>query len=759
MRNRYTLLLSYAIIFNFLSCNATFYPTEQQPETSLIASLAVESNNQALILTPTSRTILHLFYITQHLDPALVFIKKTIAQSKKTDQQCALHVISFFSEKSILKSEKIKNVFSHICETHSLTPLFLMWKNIKQFRYGIHPEEKNILLDFSKICLITYQSLLTTLNNKLPTTIPYISPEDLDSLEQIEEVFETMEKCSLFYFLRKLPSFRLSTPPPFQNPRINEFCASFALRYYLNKRLKTAFSSFASFHKKHAALFTQGVEYLGFKKEDLIFNDQVIAGYFDLLQQEKQLDPLMQLIGQFQSFDFIKSPVFIKEFLILLCIAYKDLILENKSTNRSTETVEKLHELSLEELLHVIDTINEKYGKKPSAKKGSSKIPLRHPPSPRLQRDLRGYGGLRSPKGILERTPQKSCSISTLIEDQYKVSPDAFTNLVFHRYYYIKRLEDVVKTLLKLTEQDTPNNHRSSVKKTTLLLKPFAMAWEDFIAYKDICDQQLIDDFTKEIFFLSQKISHTSLAHHYGQILQTFLSKQKSSADQLDLMSDFKPSIETNNVISRFYLIKRLEPILTRLNFLYENNLLHLGCTSTTTGSDPCLQHLIITKAPIKEMIHKIYSIHSFKPVFTMWNGISHYKYIQDAEICSEFARFITHLLHSTATHLRGTCYKEIFIEGKKFLPLDQLHDMPLEDILNLLDLLVEELPLFLKENEIGSNINWKEWLKKYWLIAPLKAAIFGISIYLMYKGTLAKPEHHHPVPADVPVPNPVNTA
>ena len=279
------------------------------------------------------------------------------------------------------------------------------------------------------------------------------------------------------------------------------------------------------------------------------------------------------------------------------------------------------------------------------------------------------------------------------------------------------------------------------------------MVWEDFVAYKDVCDQQLIDDFTKEIFVLSQTISHTTLTHHSAEVLQTFLSTKNSiclqslSRKQPDLINDFKPSIGINNVISRFYVIKRLEPILAKVHSLYENNLLHLGCASTTTGSDPCLHYLNITKEPIKGMIHRIYQTQSFKPVFSLWNGISRYKYIQDEELCNEFARFITHLIHSTATHLAETRCKEIFIEGKGFLALDQLHDMPLEDILNLLDLLVEELPIFLKENEIGSGMYWKDWVKKYWLIAPIKAAIFGISVYMMYKGILAKPEHH-PVPA-----------
>ncbi len=701
MHKKHFLFLSYVVaFFNFLNC--TVPPS---PKNSLIASLAAAHSTQELPLSSTSRSILRLFYITEHLEPALTFIKKMTLQSKKIDEQCAYRIVSLFSGTALLKSEKMKTVFLHITEQHSLSPLLIVWDRIKQFKYGINPQEKNLLLDFSKLCLVAYQFTLVTLNQKNASPLPCISPEDLNSFEQIDEVFETMESYSFFYFLRKpLIQTKTITPSP-KNSNVHEFCASLALRYYLNERLKITFSLFTSFHKKKIPLFTQGIEYLGFKKEDIIFDDQVIATYFDLLQEEKQLTPFIQLMKQFQSFDFIKNATFVKEFLVLLCIVYKDLLLENNLTSRLPEITEKLHELSLEQLLFLIDNINEKYVAK-----------------------------FFSSKPII----QKDSSLPTLIEYEYGVSPHTFTNLIFHRYYYIKRLQSVVKTLLKLTiqKQFTPT-------KTSLFLKPFTMAWEDFIAYKDVCDQQLIIDFTKEIYTLSQTLLYHHPNHHYTHALQFFLSKPKLfsvlekslSNEQSMLIDDFKQTIEIDKIISRFYVIKRLNPIMTKINMLYANNLLHLNCTTIIDKNDPCLKKLSLSKEPIITMIHDIYRTDTFKPIFTLWNGISHYKYIQDEDLCSEFAQFIIHLIHNT-THSTK----------KGLLPLDQLNEMPLEDILNLLDILVEELPLFLNENEINANMHWKDWLKKYWLIAPLRTAIFGITVYLTYKGVMKKSNHQQPL-------------
>lgn len=721
MKERSMFLLGWALIFQNL--------VHPKPAASCArpSSTTKQSTEETPVLTSVSHTILHLFYTAKHLRPVLEFIKKKISESAHVEAQCAHHIATFFAGTGILKSQKIKNVFSHLEQTDSLAPLIQMWDHVQQFRYGLNPEEKNILLDFSKMCLVAYQALLMATKHTNESHFPAITPDALANLE-IDQVLETMEECSLSYFLKR--SFQSSPIDIFCAPPalcVDEFCASFTMRYYLIKRLTRAFSLLSSFHEKKISLFVEGIEHLGFKKGEIIFDDQVISGYFDLLQEEKRLDPLIQLIGQFKSFDFIRCVTFIKEFLVLLCIIYKDLVFRNTIVNRSTETIKELHALSIEQLLALIDTINEKYTQK-SFSPIFPKLPL-------------------SRKNFL--VPQ--LSIPHLIQSEYGLSSDTFTTAVFHRYYYVKRLEEVVKILLKLA-----SHNRATVpfSKSSLLLKPLAMAWEDFIAYKDICDQKLINDFAKEIFVLSQTISHTTSTTQHNNILQAFLLKEESYALQQSLAqkeealeNDFKSSIEINKVITRFYLLRRLEPILAKIQILNLKDRLYLGCTNATADSDPCLHYLNEHHGPVAHMIHTIYYSHSFKPLFNLWHGLSRYKYIQNDIVSSNFARFITHLLHNTATH-HATHLKQIVDDEKAFMPLEQLQDMPLEDILNLLDVLVEELPDFLAKNEISSTMKWKDWIKKYWLIAPISTIILGIRVYMIYKGMLEKSNHRQTQPS-----------
>ncbi|MFT6765491.1 MAG: hypothetical protein ACJAZS_000369 [Alteromonas naphthalenivorans] len=56
-----------------------------------------------------------------------------------------------------------------------------------------------------------------------------------------------------------------------------------------------------------------------------------------------------------------------------------------------------------------------------------------------------------------------------------------------------------------------------------------------------------------------------------------------------------------------------------------------------------------------------------------------------------------------------------------------------LEEILNALDLIVEELPVFLEQYELASNLSWKEWKKKYWLLAPIGAGVLTLKFYFRF--------------------------
>ncbi len=694
-------------------------------------------------LTSYSQDILHLFYISQHLETPIFFIQQISHKQKNREQYALQHVDFFFSKTDLLKSEEINHVLKTLQKTHSLDCFFEVWKKVKHFKYGINLDEKIILLDFSKLCLVLYLSLITVMDKK-HTLTNHMTPEKLAVLT-IEKTIEIMETWSLFYF-DSIPPLDNSNP---QNLLyFNEFPASFAIRYYLNRRLTQTFDLLTSLHEKKTELFQNDIEFLGLQREEIIFDDPVIFGHFELLQKEKKLDPLIQLVRRFQSFNFIKNATFVKEFLVLLCIVYKDLFPTHTITQRSTETINEMHQLTVEELLSITDSINEKYFAlySPSPKQ---KNKLSH-----KQSDFFVTEAKPNPDELFFYTiPNKTKPdrhhhfkrIPDLIQHEYGVSPTVFSNVVFHRCYYVKRLEKAATIILKIT-----NPQKKSASKTSMLLKPFSMAWEDFKSYRDICNKKLVDDFITEIVVISQNILNQSSGQRYLEKIQLFstkyntikLLKKSLFREKKTIMSDFKSCIEINKVISRFYLMKRLDLAIAKLHTLNFKSILYFDAPITKTEIDFLLQELSINNKTLSNTILSIYTTQSFKPLIDTYDALTHYKLIEDDSINNELARFITYLFQSMIiNHSTITC-KNSFLNKKIHINLAQLQEMPLEDVLNLLDILVDQLPDFLEKTELNSNLEWKEWLKKYWLIAPISTVVLGLKIYLAHRGAIPSGNH-----------------
>lgn len=54
------------------------------------------------------------------------------------------------------------------------------------------------------------------------------------------------------------------------------------------------------------------------------------------------------------------------------------------------------------------------------------------------------------------------------------------------------------------------------------------------------------------------------------------------------------------------------------------------------------------------------------------------------------------------------------------------------EEVLQMLDMILAELPVFIEKYELNSGLSWQEWKKKYWLLAPAGGLILGLKIYFV---------------------------
>lgn len=69
---------------------------------------------------------------------------------------------------------------------------------------------------------------------------------------------------------------------------------------------------------------------------------------------------------------------------------------------------------------------------------------------------------------------------------------------------------------------------------------------------------------------------------------------------------------------------------------------------------------------------------------------------------------------------------------GINDLPEKNVDQVQVEEVLQVLDIILKELPVFIEKYELNSSLSWKEWKKKYWLLAPAGGLILGIKCYFV---------------------------
>ncbi|MCG6534614.1 MAG: hypothetical protein L7F78_07995, partial [Syntrophales bacterium LBB04] len=123
----------------------------------------------------------------------------------------------------------------------------------------------------------------------------------------------------------------------------------------------------------------------------------------------------------------------------------------------------------------------------------------------------------------------------------------------------------------------------------------------------------------------------------------------------------------------------------------------------------------------IVSCIRVIEQSESFEPLIELWDDILQYKFVQDDLFMHEFAQLVL----VTYTDLL-TFYNEQQPASHKdaisaALGLYQLIDkLPLNEILDVIDIITHDLPPLLEKYEFDSDLSWNMWLRKYWWAPPL---------------------------------------
>ncbi|HLE76639.1 MAG TPA: hypothetical protein VI521_02570 [Candidatus Babeliales bacterium] len=299
----------------------------------------------------------------------------------------------------------------------------------------------------------------------------------------------------------------------------------------------------------------------------------------------------------------------------------------------------------------------------------------------------------------------------------------------FHqRSYFILRLEQIIHSIQRHHIAPFPFqfNHEKfnnatilrCIQKieTTQSLQPFYTMWKDVKRYKYLEDQSFALDITKLLF----SIQHTL----YTQ------TKQNKEPISFDIDLYLKDSNYTEATTIRQYHVERLSDIFSLLKTikcsqksLFEEEHKDCDCTFIT--------HHDFSNKSIRDCIAHIETQKSLDPLFELYEEFTHFKLIQDELFLREF------------TSLTFIVARNIFINNLKTPPTplqkrrkshiahiyENLDKIPIEEILEAIDLLNKELPEILEKFEFNSDLSWKAWLKKYWWLPPTVGVIMALRI------------------------------
>ena len=186
------------------------------------------------------------------------------------------------------------------------------------------------------------------------------------------------------------------------------------------------------------------------------------------------------------------------------------------------------------------------------------------------------------------------------------------------------------------------------------------------------------------------------------------------------------------------YVTKRLENPLATLKSIRCNK--DTFFESTVRNNCQCVfeSHISFKHKAINHCIDQMASVNSLEPLLKLAQEFGRFKFIQDEQFNKEFLLLVFGAYKNLLTH--NAEHKNIQLKKSTLALITQLYQnldsLPLEQILDTIDLLSEELPQILENYDIQTDMNWKQWLKKNWWVPPVVVATLGIKVFLIFKYT-----------------------
>lgn len=331
----------------------------------------------------------------------------------------------------------------------------------------------------------------------------------------------------------------------------------------------------------------------------------------------------------------------------------------------------------------------------------------------------------------------------TVCDVSMTVVVPAMCENITRRTYLLSRLERIMNALKKfnatyahISISETLFKHPELITIASLInsnnnLDSMFVLWEKLKEYKNIDDFLLMQEFTKLILVLPSHI-------------------QPNRALLEQTRADIHLSLEGTSYIEavtlRRYYAERLKRAIAFLNYVpcgqkdfFEEQKPGCDCSFITNYE---FRH-----GEIKKIIENMQQENTLMPLIKLAHEFNSLKLINDSDFQKQFMVLIfttyRNLVINNAAKYNYTIKKNTLAT---ILTLyDNIERIPLEQILDAIDVLAEELPIILEKYEFNSKISWKKWLEKYWWMTTLALSSVGYKIMRIFYPSRPRPNYQRP--------------
>ena len=189
------------------------------------------------------------------------------------------------------------------------------------------------------------------------------------------------------------------------------------------------------------------------------------------------------------------------------------------------------------------------------------------------------------------------------------------------------------------------------------------------------------------------------------------------------------------NILTYAYSIRSLHQSLCFFSALSQCDYCYIPCGCTDQNNCITIDSARFFHQEIRNCIDAMKRTQSLKPVVSLLEKNKRNYYHDHTFIRELFLLMFTIHKQILFEEIKTT---HITVNKKTIDTLmhagERINQLPLAEILDAIDILVNELPLFLEKYEFNSKMPWKSWLRKYWWVPPVIGGWLILRILLSFQ-------------------------